>query len=247
MGSAAPRLRPGWPLSALLAWALAWLAFLSLRGTDVGLGPAACAALAVGLFATAFERAAWRRVAIAAGFPLSFALAGFGAALPPWAWLVALGLLFVAYPLGAWGDAPLFPTPAHALDALAQALPLAPGARVLDAGCGLGHALVALRRAYPRAELHGVERSAPLAWWCARRCRGVRVRRGDMWAEDWSSYDLVYLFQRPESMPSALEKAHRELRAGAWLASLEFEAPGTCATRRLPITAERSLWLYRMP
>jgi hypothetical protein len=247
MGSEAARLRLAWPLSALLAWGLAWLSFLWLRGAVGAPGAAACAGLAVGPLAAAFERAAWRRVAIVAGFPLSFGLAGFGAALPPWAWLIALGLLFVAYPPGAWGDAPLFPTPAHALDALAQVLPLAPGARVLDAGCGLGHALVGLRRAYPQAELHGIERSAPLAWWCARRCGDARVRRGSMWAEDWSCYDLVYLYQRPESMPSALEKARRELRAGAWLVSLEFEAPGASATRRLEGTAGRSLWLYRMP
>jgi hypothetical protein len=247
MGAAAARLRLAWPLSALLAWALAWLAFVSLRGADIASGAAACAAALAGLLGAAFERTPWRRLAIAVGFPLSFALAGLGPTLPSWAWLLALALLVAAYPLGTWRDAPLFPTPAHALDALAEALPLAPGVRVLDAGCGLGHALAALRRAYPQAELHGIERSAPLAWWCARRCSDARVRRGDMWAEDWSRYDLVYLFQRPESMARALEKARCELRTGAWLASLEFEAPGACATRRLEIAGARALWLYRMP
>ena len=45
-----------------------------------------------------------------------------------------------------------------------------------------------------------------------------------MWSADWSGFDLVYVFQRPESMERVLAKASRELRPGAWLASLEFEA-----------------------
>jgi hypothetical protein len=47
---------------------------------------------------------------IAAGFPLSLALTG-AAGLPAWAWLVPLALLLLVYPLNAWRDAPLFPTP----------------------------------------------------------------------------------------------------------------------------------------
>ena len=31
-------------------------------------------------------------------------------------------------------------------------------------------------------------------------------RRGDIWAADWSGYELVYLFQRPESMARALSR-----------------------------------------
>ena len=58
----------------------------------------------------------------------------------------------------------MFPTPTGALDGLAQVLPLPAGARVLDAGCGLGHGLRALHRAWPQALLHGVEWSWVLRW-----------------------------------------------------------------------------------
>jgi trans-aconitate methyltransferase len=111
------------------------------------------------------------------------------------------------------------------LDDLARHAPLAPGAKVLDAGCGAGHGLQALARAYPQAALEGVEASYPLALWARWRCPKARIWRGDLWDAEWKGYDLVYLFQRPESMAPALVKAKAELAAHAWLVSLDFPLP----------------------
>ncbi len=188
----------------------------------------------------------WRRALIAAGFPLSLLASG-AAGVPAWAWLVPLALLLLVYPLNAWRDAPLFPTPRKALDALAALAPLAAQDRVLDAGCGLGDGLVALRRAYPQARIDGVEWSAALRLLCALRCPWARVRRGDMWRADWSAYQLVYLFQRPESMARAAAKARAELAPGAWLVSLEFPVPGGLLHSRVALPGGRVLWLYRAP
>jgi hypothetical protein len=234
-----------WPLPALAAWLLAWSSFAAVRATGAPALGALAVAMATGACA-GLAAAGWRRRAIAAlGFPLSALVLGVGQALPPWLWLAALLPLLLAYPLRAWRDAPFFPTPAQALRGLDQVVPLAPGARVLDAGCGLGHGLVALGRVWPAACLHGVEWSRPLAWWASRRCPGAVIRRGDMWAASWAGYDLVYLFQRPESMPRALDKARREL-PGGWLASLEFVLPGLAPVARLG-TDRRPLWVYRIP
>ena len=183
---------------------------------------------------------------IAAGFPLALALAG-GAAVPAWAWLVPLVLLALVYPLNTWRDAPLFPTPPNALQSLAAQVPLAPGARVLDAGCGLGDGLRALRSAYPQARLEGVEWSWPLRFLCALRCPWAQVRRGDMWRTDWSAYQLVYLFQRPESMARAAAKAQAEMAPGTWLVSLEFAVPGVLPQAQLRLPGSRVVWIYRMP
>jgi len=57
----------------------------------------------------------------------------------------------------------------------------------------------------------------------------------------------VYLFQRPESMPRALAKARAEMAAGAWLASLEFEAEDATPQAVLTCPDGRRLWLYRLP
>jgi hypothetical protein len=233
-----------WPLPALLAWSLAWALFAAAR--QGGLAPAVAWALAAACGAAAATPVVgrWRQALVAAGFPLSSVALGVSA--PPWLWGLAVLPLLLAYPLRAWSDAPFFPTPRRALRALADALPLPSGARVLDAGCGLGHGLRALHAAWPAAHLEGVEWSAPMAWLCARRCRFARVRRGDMWAPSWRDYELVYLFQRPESMARAWAKARAELRPGAWLVSLEFEVPGAAATLRLPAGRGRWVWCYRM-
>jgi hypothetical protein len=243
----ARRLWLRWPLPALAAWAAAWTLFVALRAADVSSSLAMLAGTCIGLGLGRFGATRMRKVVVAIGFPLSLLASGMAAALPSWAWLLPLALLLLLYPGRAWRDAPLFPTPAGALDVLTRALPLPPGARVLDAGCGLGHGLRALRSAYPSARLDGVEWSWPLALIARAACPQAKVRRADLWAGSWADYDLVYLFQRPESMPRALDKARLEMRRGAWLASLEFEAAGWRPQRQLRCPDGRALWLYRMP
>jgi hypothetical protein len=236
-----------WPLPAFVAWAFGWSAFVGLRALAVSPALAlALAALLTGLLATT-GTTPWRCVFMGAGFPLSLAASGSGGGLPAWAWLAALAALALVYPVSAWRDAPIFPTPRGALAGLGRTLALPEHAAVLDAGSGLGDALVELRREFPLATLAGIERSWPLRLLCAWRCPFASVRRADMWAVDWSACDLVYLFQRPESMQPAADKAARELRPGAWLASLEFEVDSLRSTRVFPCADGRPLWLYRAP
>ncbi len=251
-----------WPLPALLTWLGCWLLYALLLamgapvwlamsiGTLSGALVSVLANMVANMVANVGTAGAavsgWRRIALAAGFPLSLLLSG-TVALPAWAWLLPLLLVALVYPQRAWRDAPLFPTPIAALQSVAAQAPLADGARVLDAGCGLGHGLRALRAAYPMAALEGIEWSWPLAWLCRLRCPWARVRRGDMWQADWSQYDLVYLFQRPETMPRAAMKAQAELKEGAWLVSLEFAVPGWQANAVLQPANGKPVWLYRAP
>jgi SAM-dependent methyltransferase len=243
-----PALSPSrlpWPLPALLGWASAWFVFALASQAAAPAGLAWTAGLAAGASAALVVRGPWRRALVAGGFPLSALALGAVGAMPAWAWLLPLALLMGAYPLRAWRDAPIFPTPAGALDALPGAVTLAPGARVLDAGCGAGDGLCALRRAWPEARLEGVEWSWPLAALARLRCRGARITRGDLWRGSWAGHDLVYLFQRPESMPRALAKARAEMAAG-WLVSLEFEVAGATPWAALRTRDGRPLWVYRI-
>jgi SAM-dependent methyltransferase len=230
-----------WPLPAFLAWAAGW-ALWQAAGLA---GVPAASALAAGIVASWVVawpcRAGLRRLLAAAGFPL-LAL-GLTVSWPPWLWLLLLAPLLAAYPPRAWRDAPFFPTPLDALAGLAEQT--GTPRRVLDAGCGLGHGLAALRRVWPQAELHGVEWSPLLAWLAALRCPAARVERGDMWGASWAGYDLVYLFQRPESMARAWAKAERELGAQAWLVSLEFAVPGRTPCASLQGPGRRPVWIYR--
>ena len=235
-------------MPALLVWGAAWSVFI-VATRWLQLSPVIALLLAAGLAITFSLRGEtrWRRLLIAWGFPLSLGVSGVVGDVPAWPWLLPLLLLAVLYPVQAWRDAPLFPTPAGALQGLARLAPLPPGARLLDAGCGLGDGLIQLRREYPQSQLTGLEWSWPLRIACAWRARFATVRRADIWAADWSGCDLVYLFQRPESMPRAAQKAARELGAGAWMASLEFKVPDLRPTKVLNCADGRQVWLYRAP
>lgn len=236
-----------WPLPALVAWAAAWIVFAATSRLGA---PDAAAFIGAGLFGAALSLVGatpWRRVFIGVGFPLSFAASGAAGSVPAWAWLLPLALLAFLYPWRTWRDAPLFPTPRGALAGLARHVPIRRDQAALDGGCGLGDGLIELRREYPGAVIEGIEWSRPLAAMCALRCRFAHVRRGDLWAADWSRYALVYLFQRPESMQRAAEKAERELTPGAWLASLEFEIATLVPEHVLDGASGRRVWLYRAP
>jgi len=236
----------------VLAWLLAWALFITAGAAGAPPALAFLLALVAGGTFSVLAAGVWRRTLAAAGFPLSALALGALPALPAWGWLLLALPLLLAYPLRAWRDAPFFPTPADALTGLELAVVLPPageGARVLDAGCGLGHGLQALRRVWPQARLEGLEWSRPLAWGAAWRCRFARVAsvtRGDMWAASWAGFDVVYLFQRPESMARAMAKAEREMAPGAWLVSLEFPVPGRQPLARCGAAGGRPVWVYRI-
>ena len=240
---AVARLR--WPLPAVLAWAAGWSACLLAARLGWPSGAGFLAGAAASLLLAWPCAGLWRRALAAGGFPLSALALGAAGHWPAWVWLLLLLPLLAAYPLRAWRDAPFFPTPHDAL--LGLEVITGQPRRVLDAGCGLGHGLLALRRLWPQATLAGVEWSGVLSLLAAWRCRGVaaRVRRGDMWAGSWAGYDLVYVFQRPESMQRVYDKARHELAPQAWLVSLEFAVPGVEPVARLQGPGRRSVWIYQ--
>jgi hypothetical protein len=228
----------GWPFSALGVWLLAMLPWRWLP-------PGAAALLSLGVLAAGawLHRAAWRRFIVLAGAPLALLL--HSAPVPPWAWAGLALLLLLLYPWRHWGDAPLFHTPDDAFAALPAVLPLPDGARLLDAGCGAGAALRAWARAYPQLRLHGVEASWLLCWWARWRCPAATLAQGDLWDCNWGDYEIVYLFQRPETMARARDKARQQMRAGSHLVSLDFALPGTAPALELPVGRHRVL-VYRV-
>ncbi len=234
-----------WPLPALLTWALAWAALTGLTSLGLGQGVAIAAAslLAAGL--ALLHEARWRRLIVALGFPLSMLFALRSTDLPAWTWLLPLALLALAYPRRSWSDAPWFPTPQGALVALRELAAMPPNSLMLDAGCGLGHGLTELRLAYPAARIEGIEWSGLLARLAAWRCPWARIHRGDMWAQDWAPYALVYVFQRPETMARVWAKACAELPASSWLVSLDFPVAGQTPVASLALKRGHSLWVYR--
>ena len=74
------------------------------------------------------------------------------------------------------------------------------------------------------------------------------MQQGDLWAEDWRDYQMIYLFQRPETMARASAKARAEMLPGSWLVSLAFAVPDMSASAKLDETPQRghAVWIYRM-
>jgi hypothetical protein len=236
-----------WPLPALFAWTTSWALYLGLRSYLLADMLAWLIATAWSLFLMRYGLTPMRRFLIAIGFPLSMLVTLGALSVPAWVWPALLVLVLLIYPKRAWQDAPLFPTPREALSVLPQHAPLPADARILDAGSGLGDGLIALRQAYPHAQLNGMEMSWPLRFLSALRCRWARIRQGDIWMADWGDYDMVYLFQRPETMPRAVQKAEIDLKRGAWLASLEFEARELQPHAIAQCPDGRPVWLYQKP
>ena len=237
-----------WPLPALLAWTLSWVLFTALQSLEVPQGWSLVGATLLSVLLSALGSTLWRRCLIVLGFPLSQLLMNSASlSMPPVVWLSLLILIALVYPLNAWSDAPLFPTPSRALEEMPEHIELSAHARILDAGCGLGDGLKALHKAYPHAQCFGLEMSWLLRLFCALRCPWATIRQGNIWLADWSRYDLVYLFQRPESMPKAVDKSSLELKHGAWLVSLEFEARDLQATAVVYGSDGRPVWMYQAP
>ncbi|MDT8999335.1 class I SAM-dependent methyltransferase [Paucibacter sp. APW11] len=235
-----------WPTPALFGWLSSWAVYR--LGLQAGMPPAPALLLALlpALLLGLKEPSRWRRLLIACGFPLALLLTQQAQAWPAWAWLLPALLLLLLYPRRSWGDAPLFPTPRGALRELVGLLNLPAGARVLDAGCGLGDGLRELRRVFPEARIEGIEWSGLLARLTAWRCPWAAVHRGDMWALDWQPYQLLYVFQRPESMAAVLRKSCAEMHAEAWLVSLDFEIPAAVPHACFRLGPLHSVWVYRI-
>ena len=233
-----------WPLPALLSWLAAWFIHAAAMAAGLGPGPALAAGAAVAAALGWLHGERWRRLIVALGFPVSVLALGWQGGTSGLLWLAPLLILWWLYPRRAWSEAPLFPTPRKALDPLPTLAPLPPGARVLDAGCGVGDGLRELVHAYPQAQVEGVEWSRPLALLARWRVRSAAVRQGDLWADDWAPFALVYVFQRPESMPRVWAKACAELAPDAWLVSLDFAVPDVVPTACWQLPSGQFVWLY---
>ena len=132
-----------------MAWGGSWLCYGLLEKLGMTTWLALSAATLLGVLLSVLAGTFWRRIAVAVGFPLSLLLSG-AVSLPAWAWLLPLVIVAMVYPMNAWRDAPLFPTPAEALAGMAISAPLKPGR--VHSRCGLwsGTRLARLAICLPR-------------------------------------------------------------------------------------------------
>lgn len=187
---------------------------------------------------------------------------------PRWWWLIHLGFMplvivamalqiapgwylaaFVVTLLIFWrtdkSRVPLYLSNADTAAALAGLLPA--GGKIIDLGCGDGHLLRRLALARPDCQFTGIEH-APATWLLARLlnlgCRNVDIRYGDFWQHDLGTYDVVYAFLSPASMPALWDKVQDEMGPGKLLISNSFPLQEVREDRKISVDDRRQTLLY---
>lgn len=135
---------------------------------------------------------------------------------------IAAYALFCTLGLGALSAAPWVPTKRRERDAVAEAISLKPGARVYDLGCGDGSMLFALADAHPGIRAIGYEIALPplIIGWIRKflggaKYKDVSLRWRDLWGQDFSDADALFVFLMRPAYARLLPKLQRELRDDA--------------------------------
>lgn len=113
-------------------------------------------------------------------------------------------------------------------------------ARIADLACGTGDLAVAVAAAHPHAAIVGIDAATGMIERARVRAGGgarVQFDVGDLTALALpdASLDAItagYAFRNVPSLPAALQEAHRVLRPGGVLYTLDFYRPAARAWRR---------------
>ncbi|MCF8084573.1 MAG: class I SAM-dependent methyltransferase [Deltaproteobacteria bacterium] len=175
--------------------------------------------------------------------------------------MILMGALFAAkllYVLGTGGLLPLtqgaifVSTSTPRIQATLDAVPMRPGERLYDLGCGDGRVLRAMVGRYD-VQAVGFEVN-PVAYLVAKALsvatERVRICYGNFWSKDLSDADVVFCYLFPDLMERLALKLHRELRPGCRVVSCNFPLSGWTPTQILHPTAQRHadpIYLYEVP
>jgi len=141
--------------------------------------------------------------------------------------LVAAASLSILVFQGLTGVPPMSSSAAEAaaVVTLLKSAGLPDGAVVYDLGSGWGSLVIALARAFPDAQVRGIEIS-PLAYWVsrlrARNLPNVVLRRGNFYAGDLTDAQAVTCYLMIETMPKLASFLDRALAPGTPVVSLSF-------------------------
>jgi trans-aconitate 2-methyltransferase len=104
-------------------------------------------------------------------------------------------------------------------------VPLREPGRILDLGCGSGLSTLELARAFPGAEIVGVDVSADMLAAAAKRLPGASFVQGDAGGFDSAGFDLVFANAVFHWVPRHLAAISRLARALPQGGVLAFQMP----------------------
>lgn len=141
--------------------------------------------------------------------------------MEPVLWGAVIALVYA----GFWfrkAVAPWVPTKRKQRRRLFEQLPLKPGTRIVDLGCGDGALLYAAADAHPGVHATGYDISfLPLSFGWIKRLtkprtyRNVSLRYGNLFSAPINEADVVFIYLLNKCYPRLLEKLQRELRPEA--------------------------------
>ncbi len=212
-----------WPTLSLLSWISDWLVFLWLINLKVGSSVAFFIVLLLVIVKLLIVKTSkWKKIFLLLGFPLSAFLLQINQASSTIGWLMPLLILLIVYPPNSWKDAPIYPTPKNALDGLNAILNLKNNSKILDFGCGVGHGIKAILQEWPNSYVFGVENSIFFYLFTKLKYHKATIIFDNMWDVHLSNFNVLYVFQRPETMTEIWEKAKKEMPPNSFVISLSF-------------------------
>ncbi len=143
-------------------------------------------------------------------------------------WLGLFLLTFVTLISFIWVFAPYFPTRKGHLELIKKVANLKDGETFYELGCGDARVSIALAKAYPKANLIGLEMAGPLffyAWTKAKLsgCKNIQIKWKNIFWQDLSDANSVYVFGMTESLNKKLkEKFLTDLKPSSRIISYVF-------------------------
>lgn len=144
--------------------------------------------------------------------------------------LVVVWILMISVFIATISIAPWVPTKRKDLKRIVSLVDLQDGQTFVDLGCGTGTTVFAIGKA-GKGKAVGIELSLPLYLYCKvkqflTRAKNVEFRFGNAFKQDWSKFDLLYVFGMDSRMKKIKEKFFSQAKQGARLMSYAFQLEG---------------------
>ncbi len=161
-------------------------------------------------------------------------------------------LLAGSFMIAAWSMAPWVPAWKKDLPRIFSLAQLQPGETFYDLGCGNGKVVLCAGEMY-QAKATGIELALPLYLVCKvrqvmYRNPNIAFRFGNLFSQDISDADVVYVFGMPDKLSARLrKKLEAELKPGTRVVSYVFPI-GDLAPIHIdkPNPDDVSIYLYQM-
>ncbi|MBZ9572911.1 methyltransferase domain-containing protein [Patescibacteria group bacterium] len=141
--------------------------------------------------------------------------------------LFFLFLSFVLVPI-FWG-APFLPTDKERIERALRLVNLKPGQKIADLGAGDGRILIACAK--KGAKAYGFEINPFLVWKAKSNLKREKVQnlaicqQKSFWNQDFSSFDVVFVYGISHIMKKLEKKLQKELKHGSKVVSFVFSFP----------------------